>query len=43
MGDKSAMGRYDVPIDVSLPGLGIGMIFAVFQVMGMVFVLSARL
>ena len=43
IGDRSAMGLYDVPIEVSLFGLGIGMTLACFQVLGMMFVLSAVL
>ena len=43
MGDRSAIGLYDVPIDLSLLGLGIGIIFAVFQAEGIVFVFSAVL
>ena len=43
MGDRSAIGRYDVPIEVSLFGLGMGIILAVFHELGMVFVLSAVL
>ena len=43
IGDRSAMGLYDVPIDVSLCGLGIGIILASFQMLGIVFVLSAKL
>ena len=43
MGDRRAMGWYDVPIFGSLFGLGMGMILAVFQSEGIVFVLSAVL
>ena len=43
MGERSAMGRYDVPISIGFPGLGIGMIFACFQVLGIVFVLMEML
>ena len=43
IGDRSAMGRYELPIDVSLLGLGMGIVFACFQMLGIVFVLSAML
>ena len=43
MGENSAMGLYDVPRVVSLPGLGIGLILANFHVCGIVFVLRERL
>ena len=33
-GHRSEMGLYDVPCDESLPGLGIGMTNAVFQIDG---------
>lgn len=38
MGDRRAMGRYEVPIDGSLPGLGMGIILAVFHIAGIVLV-----
>ena len=41
IGERSAMGLYDVPIEVSLFGFGI--ILACFQMLGIVFVLSAML
>ena len=34
-GEKSAIGRYEAPIDESLLGLAIGIIFAVFHILGM--------
>ena len=43
IGEISAMGLYEVPIDVSLLGFGMGIILACFQMLGMVFVLSAML
>ena len=43
MGESSAMGLNDVPWVVSLPGLGIGIILAIFHVCGIVFVLRGRL
>ena len=43
MGEMSDIGRYEVPRFWSLFGLGIGMIFAVFQICGMVFLVRARL
>ena len=43
MGDRRAMGRYDVPSVVSLCGLGMGIILAVFQMEGIVLVFSAVL
>ena len=43
MGERSEMGRWEEPLDVSLFDLGIGMILASFQTAGMVFSLSARL
>ena len=43
IGERSAMGLYDVPIEVSLFGFGIGIILACFQMLGIVFVLSAML
>ena len=43
MGESNAMGLYDVPIELSLFGFGIGITFACFQMLGIVFVLSARL
>ena len=43
MGDKSAMGLYDVPCVLSLLGFGIGIVFAVFHIVGMLFVLSDML
>ena len=39
MGESSAIGLYEVPIEVSLFGLGMGIIFACFQVLGMMFAL----
>ena len=39
MGESSAMGLYNVPRVVSLPGLGIGIILAIFHACGIVFVL----
>ena len=43
MGDRRAMGRYDVPNVESLCGFGMGIILAVFQSEGIVLVLSAVL
>ena len=43
MGESSAMGLLDVPSVASLPGLGIGIILAIFHVWGIVLVLSERL
>ena len=43
MGESNAMGLYDVPRVVSLPGLEIGIILAIFHVCGIVFVLRERL
>ena len=43
MGESSAMGLYDVLIVVSLPGLGIGIILAIYHVCGIVLVLRERL
>ena len=43
IGESSAMGLYEVPIEVSLFGLGMGMTLACFQVLGMMFVLSVVL
>lgn len=40
MGERSAMGLYEEPIAESFPGLGMGMIFASFHMVGMVLVLS---
>lgn len=40
IGESRAIGLYDVPIDGSFPGFGMGMIFAVFHIAGMVFVFS---
>ena len=40
IGDRSDMGLLNVPIDESLFGLGIGMVFDVFQMLGMVLVFS---
>jgi len=42
MGDKSEMGRYEVPRQGSLFGLGIGMILASFQIFGMTLELRAK-
>ena len=39
MGERRAIGLYEVPIEVSLLGLGIGITFACFQVLGIMFVL----
>ena len=41
MGDRSAISLYEVPIELSLLGLGIGMIFAVFQILGIVLEFTA--
>ena len=38
MGESSAMGLYDVPWFLSLLGLSMGIILAIFQFCGMVFV-----
>ena len=35
IGDSKEIGRYEVPMHVSLLGLGIGMIFANFHICGM--------
>ena len=43
IGERRAMGLNEVPIAVSLFGLGMGMIFPCFQMFGIVFVLSAML
>ena len=43
MGDRSEIGRCEVPRLGSLLGLGMGMIFASFQECGMVLVCIARL
>ena len=44
VGENSAMGLYDVPRVVSLPGLRIGgIIWAIFHACGIVFVLKERL
>ena len=43
MGERSAIGLYDVAIAVSLLGFGIGLILAVFQGVGMVLVFSEML
>ena len=43
MGKNNAMGLYDVPSVMSLPGLGIGIILAIFHVCGIVFKLSEML
>ena len=43
MGESSDMGLYDVSRVVSLPGLGIGIILAIFHVCEILFVLRERL
>ena len=43
IGDRRAIGLYDVPSLGSLFGLGMGMIFASFQMCGIVLVFSALL
>lgn len=43
MGDRSAMGLYDVPCVLSLLGFGMGTVFAVFHIVGMLFVISDML
>ena len=43
IGESSDIGRKEEPICLSLLGLGIGMIFDVFHICGMVLVLSAML
>jgi len=43
IGERSDIGRYEVPRLWSLFGLGMGMILAVFQICGMVFLVRARL
>ena len=43
MGDKNAIGLYEGPDDGSLPDLRIGIILAVFQMVGMLFLLIAIL
>ena len=43
MGESNALGLFDVPSVASLPGLGIGIILAIFHVCGIVLVLSERL
>ena len=43
IGERRAMGLYEVPIALSLFGFGMGMIFACFQMFGIVLVLSAML
>ena len=43
IGESNAMGLYDVHSVVSLLGLGIGIILAIFHVCGIVFVFSERL
>ena len=43
IGDRSEIGLLDVPFDKSFLGLGIGMIFARFQMSGMMLRISARL
>ena len=40
MGERRAIGLYEVPIEVSLFGLEMGIVFACFQVLGMMFVFS---
>ena len=42
IGESSDIGRYYVPRFGSLFGFGIGMIFANFQICGIVFVFKAR-
>jgi hypothetical protein len=42
MGERSEMGRYEVPTHGSLLGLGIGMILASFQICGVTLEFSAR-
>ena len=43
IGESRDMGLYEVPIPGSLFGFGIGMIFASFQICGMVFWFRDRL
>ena len=43
IGDNRAIGRYEVPMDGSFWGLGIGMTLAVFQRLGIVFWLMVML
>ena len=43
IGESSAMGLYEVAIDVSLLGFAMGITLACFQMLGMVFVLSVML
>ena len=43
MGENSAVDLCDVPSVVSFPGLGIGILLAIFDVCGTVFVLSEML
>ena len=43
IGESSEIGRKEEPICLSLLGLGIGIILAVFQICGMVLVLRAML
>ena len=40
MGERMAIGLYEIPIEVSLFGSGMGIVFAIFQFLGMMFVLS---
>jgi len=43
IGESREMGLWEVPIPGSLLGLGIGMLFASFQICGMMFWFSERL
>ena len=43
IGESREMGLYEFPIPGSLLGFGIGMIFASFQICGMMFWFSERL
>ena len=43
IGEMSEMGRYEVPRFKSLFGFGIGIVFALFHMCGMVFLLRAVL
>ena len=43
IGERSAMGLYDVPCVLSLLGFGMGIVFAVFHIVGMLFVFSEML
>ena len=42
-GQRSEIGRYEVPTEVSLPGLGIGMINEDFHIAGILQVVTERL